>query len=293
MRRGACTVLVAAACLALGRAGGAAPLESARYRVSGVAPWNEIRAVEAPGYRIVLSAPDGTILEAAVEIDANPLPDHAPFPPRPDGLPEDVRALLSGVAPDPDADALSRLLTRGSGTVLEAIERVIAFTSRRIKYELPTGGAPETASSCRRIGRGSCVGRSLLAADLLLRRGVPARQVTGVLFASSPGDLTPDTRPAFSDSLGGVRHRWIEVFVPGLGWVPSDPGGLANAVSARHVALSRAPDYDFGLLRIESSGEIRWPALRGIGRGVTLARPRSPSIFAREASELPIERLAR
>src|SRR6185503_16638860 len=101
--------------------------------------------------------------------------------------------------------------------------------------------------------------------------------------AGDAAELTPDTRAAFSGSLGGVRHRWIEAYVPGLGWVPSDPGGLANALSARHVALARPPDADFGLTRLGKSVDLRWPALSGFGRGVTVARPRGASLVVRNA----------
>jgi hypothetical protein len=272
-------VLLVSAALA-GRALGA-DTESARYRVSGAAPWTELHAVEGPGYRIALAAPDGVTLEAVVEVDPRPLPDDAPFPPR-EELPPDARLLLE-VTPDGDADGLARMITRGSSTVLEAIERVIAFTSRRIRYELPTG-AVETAAACRRRGRGSCVGRSLLAADLLARAGIPARQVTGILAAARPEELTPDTRAVFSATLGGVRHRWIEVYVQRLGWVPSDPGGLANAISARHVALARPPDPGFGLRVVSRTSELNWPAVSALGRGVTLARPRGASVVVTNAA---------
>jgi transglutaminase superfamily protein len=268
--------------LALAGAALADGTESARYRLSGAAPWNEVRAVEEPGYRIALSAPDGVTLEARVEIDASALPDDSPFPPGPASLPADARALLA-VPPDPDADALARLVTRGSDTVLEAIERVVSFTSRRIKYELPTG-APETAASCRARRRGSCVGRSLLAADLLARVGVAARQVTGILAASSAAELTPDTRAVYSAALGGVRHRWIEAYVPLLGWVPSDPGGLANALSARHVALARPPEPDFALRLLSRSSEVKWPALPGLGPLAAFARARGVSLTVRNSA---------
>ncbi|HEV8266770.1 MAG TPA: transglutaminase-like domain-containing protein, partial [Thermoanaerobaculia bacterium] len=161
----------------------------------------------------------------------------------------------------------------GARTVLEAVERVVSFTSRVLKYEAPTGEA-ETAVSCRRRGRGSCVGRSLVAEDLLLRSGVPARQVTGVLAAAAATELTSETRALFNEALGGVRHRWIEAYVPGLGWVPSDPGGLANAVTSRYLALRGAPGPDFGVETVARSEEVRWPALAMPGPGLTLARAR-------------------
>lgn len=270
--------LLLAAAAAAAPNGPAAPAaaptsEAARYAFSGPAPWSVVKAVEAPGYRVVLSSADGASLSARVEVDASPLPDDAPFPPDPRLLPAEAREALA-VPEDGDAALLSRLLTGGSSTVLEAVERVVAYTSRRIRYELP-GAAEETALLCRTRGRGSCVGRSLLAADLLRRAGVPARQVTGVLVAEDAAELSPESRGVYSEALGGVRHRWIEAFVPGLGWVPSDPGGLANAVTARHLALAAAPVPGFAVRTLGRSRELRWPRLSAIGPGTTLARPRS------------------
>lgn len=249
--------------------------EWAQYRVAGESPWRFARPVEAAGYRVVLSSPDGRTLEARVEVDGAPFGADAPLPPPPGSLSSEARAVLAEPrAEDGLLDATSSRLLRGATTTLEAVERAIAFTSRHVAYALPDGN--ESAASALRSGRGSCVGRSLLAAELLLRAGVPARQVTGLLVAADPKELTPESRLVFSAALGGVRHRWIEVFVPGLGWVPSDPGGLANTVTARHLALSRQPASGFRADVLARSAELRRSVLDGGAGGLTLARPRPP-----------------
>lgn len=249
--------------------------EWAQYRLAGESPWRFARPVESAGYRVVLSSHDGRVLEARVEVDGAPFPADAPFPPPVDSVSPEARAALAEPRPeDAVLDAVSRRLLAGSSSTLEAVERVIAFTSRHVAYELPDGN--ETASSALRSGRGSCVGRSLLAAELLLRAGVPARQVTGLLVAAEPRELTPESRVVYNAALGGVRHRWIEVYVSRLGWVPSDPGGLANTVTARHLALSRQPASGFHAGVLERSAEIRRPVLEGGDGRLTLARPRGP-----------------
>jgi transglutaminase-like putative cysteine protease len=264
-------VLLAAAAPA---AGASPRIEWATYRVAGESPWRFARPVEAAGYRVILSSPDGRTLDARVEVDNAPFGADAPFPPAIGSLPPEARALLAEPrADDPALDAASRQVLAGTSSTLEAVERVVGFTARHVAYALPDGN--ETASSALRTGRGSCVGRSLLAADLLLRAGVPARQVTGLLVASDPKELTPDSRLVFNTALGGVRHRWIEVYVPSLGWVPSDPGGLANTVTARHLALSRQPASGFHAGVVARSEEARRPALDGPEGGLALARPRA------------------
>lgn len=269
-------VLLASAGMALAAAGADGPrVEWAQYRVAGDSPWRFARPVEAAGYRVVLSSPDGRALEARVVVDAAPFGIDAPFPPPLGTLPSEARATLAEPRPDDAAlDAASVRVLAGAATVLEAVERVIAFTSRNVAYALPDGD--ETASSALRSGQGSCVGRSLLAAELLLRGGVPARQVTGLLVAAEPKELTPESRLVYNAGLGGVRHRWIEAFVPGLGWVPSDPGGLANTVTARHLALARQPAAAFHAGVLSRSPEVRRPVLEGGAGRITLARPRGP-----------------
>ncbi len=251
--------------------------EWATYRLGGPAPWRYARAAEGAGYRVVLSSPDGRTLVARVEVEAAPLTVDAPFPPPPASLtPEGRAALAEPLADDPDLEVLSRRLLTGAKTTLEAVERAVAFTAHRIRYVLPDG-SPETASDTLRARRGSCVGRSLLAAELLLRSGVPARQVTGILAAHRARELTPESRAVFNAELGGVRHRWIEVFVPGLGWVPSDPSGLANTVTARHLALDRQPPLGFRVEVASRSAELKRPVLETAEGGLTLHRPRGAS----------------
>ena len=252
--------------------------EWARYRLDGPAPWRYALPVEGPGYRIALSSPDGRTLEARVEVSAAPLTMDAPFPPAPTTLSAEARAALADpLADDADLDSLSERLLAGAKTTLEAVERVVAFTAHRIRYVLPDG-APETASGTLGARRGSCVGRSLLAGELLLRAGVPARQVTGILAAQRARELTPESRAVFDAALGGVRHRWIEVYVAGLGWVPSDPSGLANTVTARHLALGRQPPAGFHVDVAGRSAELKRPVLETAQGGLTLYRPRGASI---------------
>ncbi len=253
------------------------PHEEMWYALSGPAPWRVVRPVEAAGYRVVLSSRDGKTLLATVETDVSPLPDTAPFPFKRSGLPPDAREVLEAPRPpDPEADALARRLTGDCRSALEAVEQVIGYTAREIRYVLP-GTSPETAAGTLRSGRGSCVGRSLLAEDLLVRAGIPARQVSGVLVATDRDELTPESRPAWNAGLGGARHRWIEAWIPAIGWIPSDPGGLSNRLTVRHLELAAAPRRGFGVRPLSAGGEAAHPALSTAGRGSLLARPRVAS----------------
>ena len=255
--------------------------EAAVYRLAGPSPWKQVRPVENPGYRVALSSPDGTTLNVRVVVDGRPLRDDQAFPVPSSSLPEELRGTVLR-HPDDDLDRLARFLTRGARSALEAVERVVAYTSRRIRYD-PPGPGTETAASCLARGRGSCVGRSLLAEDLIARAGIPARQVTGILTASAPGELPEEAQAFWVAAISGVRHRWIEAYIPGLGWVPSDPAGLANTVTARYLALAGPPGPQFELAVISRTSELRRPKLDLVGQGVVLGRPRSVSPGASEA----------
>ncbi|HYN44045.1 MAG TPA: hypothetical protein VE129_19870, partial [Thermoanaerobaculia bacterium] len=113
-------------------------VETARYLVNGPEPWKAVRPVEGAGYRVVLSSPDGRALVATVEIDGSPLRDQAHYPVDPRTLPAEVREILAGPLPaDDELEDLSRMLLRGATTQLEAVERVVAWVSQRIRYDLP------------------------------------------------------------------------------------------------------------------------------------------------------------
>lgn len=276
-------LLLAIAASLASPAGARPPTETSLYEVGGAAPWRAVRSVEKPGYRVRLSSPDGRALLVRVEVDGAPLPDEAPFPPGLSGLPPEALRLVEGGLPaDPELDRVSRLVTRGSRTVLEAVERVVGYTSRRIRYEAPTQ-REESASRCLSLGRGSCVGRSLLAEELLRRAGIPARQVTGLLTAARADELAAEARPFWGESVAGVRHRWIEAYVPRLGWVPSDPAGLANTVTARHLELFAAPGPDLRVAVVSRGEELKRPRLPLLGAGVTLGRPRVSPVLVRNA----------
>lgn len=275
---GRAVALALAALLAAGSSSAETPAgarQEMRYALSGPSPWRQVRAVESPGYRVVLSSRDGRTLLAAVETDVSPIPDTAAFPVKGAALPAGVRAILEAPRPpDAEADALARRLTADCRSALEAVERVIGYTAAEIRYVLP-GPGPESAATTLRSGSGSCVGRSLLAEDLLVRAGLPARQVSGVLVAFAPEELSPDSRAAWSARLGGVRHRWIEAWIPGLGWIPSDPGGFANRLTVRHLALDEPPGHRFSVRPAVAGEEAARPALPATGKGSVLARPRA------------------
>lgn len=88
-------------------------------------------------------------------------------------------------------------------------------------------------------GRGVCQDYAHLAVALCRRLGIPARYVSGYLFAAD--DATgADTTEAVVEV---ETHAWFEAAVPGWGWLALDPtNGLE--VGPRHIKVGHGRDYD-------------------------------------------------
>jgi len=83
---------------------------------------------------------------------------------------------------------------------------------------------PQDAASVLRRGRGRCSGLPNAATALLQTAGFDARTVSGLLV--DDGTATP--------------HRWLEVWLPRAGWVPTDPTLGLWVVTPQHVAFPDA-----------------------------------------------------
>jgi transglutaminase-like putative cysteine protease len=116
---------------------------------------------------------------------------------RPDvALSELAEGAVAGIAPD-------RALDRAHA-LMNAVADAIAYTPGQ------TGHAT-TAAEALALGHGVCQdhAHALIAAARLL--DMPARYVTGYLFASE------------DEAAQEASHAWAEIFVPDLGWVGFDP----------------------------------------------------------------------
>jgi transglutaminase-like putative cysteine protease len=78
--------------------------------------------------------------------------------------------------------------------------------------------------------------------------GMAARFVTGYLYDPSIDDAAP--RAGADSGLGarnelvgsGATHAWVQVYLPGAGWVEFDPtNGLVGGAHLIRVAVARDP----------------------------------------------------
>lgn len=113
-------------------------------------------------------------------------------------------------------DTLSLLKDLSNGVAAR-----IAYQSRETEG---TRGPLETLD----LGEGSCRDFAVLFAEAVRTLGFGARLVSGYLF--DPG------AERIGSAGAGSTHAWVEVFVPGAGWIPFDPTnrsvGSANLIPA-------------------------------------------------------------
>ncbi|HKI85826.1 MAG TPA: transglutaminase-like domain-containing protein, partial [Thermoanaerobaculia bacterium] len=120
--------------------------------------------------------------------------------------------------------ALAWRLVAGSHLESVAVERVLGWVSRNIRYDLDRR-QDQTADAVLARRRGYCTGIARLSVALFRSIGIEAREVDGYVLRSSRND-------------GPGYHRWIEVFYPDKGWVFSDPASTHGFVPATYVRLA-------------------------------------------------------
>jgi len=134
-----------------------------------------------------------------------------------------LRAWVEGFVMSRPTDTLSLLKDVSNG-----ITARIAYQSRETEG---TQGPLETLDR----GWGSCRDFAVLFAEAARTLGFGARLVSGYLYDPQGARL--------GSSGSGSTHAWVEVFVPGAGWIPFDPTnravGSANLIPvavARNIA---------------------------------------------------------
>ena len=89
-----------------------------------------------------------------------------------------------------------------------------------------------------RLGSGTCRDFALLMMEAVRSLGLAARFVSGYLYSPSR-DRTARER---GNVGGGATHAWLEVYVPGAGWMEFDPtNGIVGNRDLIRVAVVRDP----------------------------------------------------
>lgn len=119
-------------------------------------------------------------------------------------------------------------------------------------------------NTVRTRGKGVCQDFAHLAIAMCRSVGIPARYVSGYLYAEDQSTGVAPDKP----EIVIATHAWFEVFIPGWGWWGLDPTNRAE-VGELHVKIGHGRDYDDVLpLR----GIYHGPSDHELGVSVTMSR---------------------
>lgn len=117
--------------------------------------------------------------------------------------------------------------------------------TKAIVYTPKSTGSDTTAAEALASGKGVCQDQTHALISMARSQGIPARYVTGYLFAG--GDPLAET-------MAQASHAWAEIYVEGLGWVGFDPAN-ESCPDERYVRLCSGADaLDAAPIRGISSG---------------------------------------
>ena len=152
------------------------------------------------------------------------LPDYAldpdaktyPFAYPSDDRPDLTRALKRHYpAADVDHWAASFLAPSGSTGTIALLRSMTLGIREQFVYSHRIERDVQTPSETLKRGRGTCRDFALLMIEGVRSLGLAARFVSGYIFVPDA-----DRAPTVS---GGATHAWLQVYLPGAGWVDFDP----------------------------------------------------------------------
>lgn len=151
---------------------------------------------------------------------------------------EDRRQLTPFLAPPRLDDELGRwaaqfLREDGTADTYELLTNLTQFIHRTFKHVARHEKGIQTPEQTLTLASGSCRDLAVLMIDTLARLGLAARFVSGYLNVIGDDE---------NRTTGGNTHAWVQVYVPGHGWVDFDPssGSTGNENLVRVAVVRRA-----------------------------------------------------
>ena len=178
---------------------------------------------------------DARGVEAAMEGHARTYP----FSYDPDEMP-DLMRLVERQYHDPsralDDWVRSHLHGDGSASTLGILTAMTGRIRRQFTYRARHEPGIQPPATTIRLGTGTCRDFAVLMMEAARCLGLAARFVSGYIYVPSRD------RPGTEHRGGGNTHAWLQIYLPGAGWVEFDPtNAIVGTRDLIRVATVRDP----------------------------------------------------
>ncbi|WP_101842296.1 transglutaminase family protein [Halobacillus sp. Marseille-P3879] len=109
---------------------------------------------------------------------------------------------------------------------------LMEFLHRSILYDGTSTQVGTKAHESWPLRAGVCQDYTHIMLGVLRDKGIPARYVSGYLYVGENSALIGDA----------ATHAWVEVMIPGIGWVGLDPTNNVEALE-NHIRIGTGRDY--------------------------------------------------
>ena len=110
--------------------------------------------------------------------------------------------------------------------------RLMDFLYNEFTYNTETTTVDTTAQEAFQLKSGVCQDLTHVMLGILRNNGIPARYISGYLYIGENSNLVGDN----------ATHAWVEIMVPGIGWIGLDPTNNVEVLE-NHVVLCKGRDY--------------------------------------------------
>ncbi len=141
--------------------------------------------------------------------------------------------------PEPVRELVAAAEAESGGSVAGFVRAAASLVHDRFRYEKGATHVHSSIFDVLETGAGVCQDFAHLLLSIVRMRGIPGRYVSGYLVPRR----TAEPGASVEEVVGGqASHAWVEVFLPGAGWVGLDPT-LGHATTIQHVRIAYGRDY--------------------------------------------------